>query len=101
MSISNQTYNQIMRDYNHTCAACGCRSRHNLDIDHVNPRSNGGSDDADNLQVLCHGCNSRIKGETVGLPKLPPMTGRKLTDRQQELAARRFQLMVNAVRKAG
>ena len=57
MTISNTTYAQIMRDYNHTCAACGCRSAHNLCVDHVHPRSAGGSDDADNLQ-----CKHQTKG---------------------------------------
>jgi 5-methylcytosine-specific restriction protein A len=29
------------------------------DIDHVTPRSAGGSDEVDNLQALCHSCHSR------------------------------------------
>lgn len=47
------------------CAYCGARpgpdSHVELDIDHIEPRSKGGTDELDNLQVLCHRCN-RAKG---------------------------------------
>ena len=43
----------------------GCRNLfpfRNFTIDHVVPRSKGGSDHVDNLQLLCGACNS-IKGD--------------------------------------
>lgn len=47
------------------CSLCGARPSKNndveLDIDHIVPISKGGSDDIENLQVLCHRCN-RAKG---------------------------------------
>ena len=43
------------------CKYCG--SKDNLTIDHVFPRSLGGKDNKENLQVLCYLCNSR-KGNT-------------------------------------
>lgn len=47
------------------CSLCGARPTKNseveLDIDHIMPTSKGGSDDFENLQVLCHRCN-RAKG---------------------------------------
>jgi hypothetical protein len=47
------------------CTLCGARPAKNsdveLDIDHILPTSEGGSDDESNLQVLCHRCN-RAKG---------------------------------------
>ena len=35
---------------------------HNMTIDHIHPRSKEGSDDLDNLQLLCAACNS-TKGD--------------------------------------
>ena len=40
------------------CAGCGHHFQpRNLTIDHVVPRSKGGSGDISNLQLLCHACN--------------------------------------------
>ena len=42
----------------------GCRYSfpfRNMTVDHIKPRSEGGEDHSDNLQLLCHACNS-MKG---------------------------------------
>lgn len=44
-----------------TCQHCGTHC--NLTVDHIVPRSKGGTDDPSNLQTLCGSCNSR-KGAT-------------------------------------
>ena len=46
----------VLRDGPH-CKACGTTD--NLTVDHIIPMSRGGSDDIDNLQLLCRRCNSR------------------------------------------
>jgi 5-methylcytosine-specific restriction endonuclease McrA len=46
----------------HTCVHCGTSEQ--LTVDHVWPHSRGGSDDMENLQTLCHSCNSK-KGARV------------------------------------
>jgi 5-methylcytosine-specific restriction enzyme A len=32
------------------------------DVDHIKPKRDGGTDDADNLQALCHACHSAKTG---------------------------------------
>jgi len=49
-------YEIIKRD--RVCQACGCtREERRLEVDHITPRSKGGSNDPENLQLLCERCN--------------------------------------------
>jgi 5-methylcytosine-specific restriction endonuclease McrA len=65
----------------HTCQYCGC-SNEALSIDHVFPRSRGGSDSWDNVATACLPCNVRKANRTpreAGMPLLreprrPPST---------------------------
>ena len=47
-----------------TCAGCQQQvpALHFLTIDHIAPKSKGGGDQANNIQLLCHFCNA-IKGD--------------------------------------
>ncbi len=53
---------EIMRRDNHTCQYCG--SRKQLTLDHVVPRSKGGSHTWDNVVAACSPCNAR-KGDRL------------------------------------
>ena len=58
-SISGTTrQNVLMRD-NYTCQICGATVKDGakLEIDHIIPHSKGGTNDENNLQVLCQQCN--------------------------------------------
>ena len=76
----------VFRAYGLVCACCGSYAwpasngdddvllaarLANLQIDHVVPRSRGGDDSMDNLQVICHFCN-HTKGSAQGVPRQTP-----------------------------
>ena len=45
-----------------TCEVCGISNdKKALEVDHILPRSNGGSDEINNLQALCYSCNAMKK----------------------------------------
>ena len=48
---------EVWQRDNFTCQHCGAEKF--LTVDHVVPQVKGGSDDPQNLQTLCKGCNSR------------------------------------------
>jgi hypothetical protein len=55
--ISASTRMDVFQKYGHRC--CNCQSDSHLTIDHIKPKAHGGTNDIDNLQVLCRSCNSR------------------------------------------
>jgi 5-methylcytosine-specific restriction endonuclease McrA len=59
--VGEQRQRILARD-GYSCVACGCTKR--LAIDHVVAWSAGGSNDDNNLQVLCGACNSRKRDRT-------------------------------------
>lgn len=61
---------EVLRRDNHACQYCG--SRKQLTLDHVVPRSKGGTHTWDNVVAACSGCNSR-KGD-----RIPQDAGMKL-----------------------
>lgn len=48
----------LLRD-GYKCRHCGCTEREQLVADHIISRRNGGAHHPDNMQCLCHSCNSR------------------------------------------
>lgn len=65
--LKDKVYNDWVKDYlyskqNKRCIGCLDEySKRNMEIDHIEPKSKGGTDDPSNLQLLCSACN-RIKG---------------------------------------
>lgn len=76
----------IYKRDNNTCQYCG--STRKLTIDHVVPRSKGGSDDWTNLVVACSSCNTK-KGDT-----LLEQTGMKLA-RKPKAPYNKMQFVLN------
>ena len=60
----------ILHRDNYTCQCCGkknCR----LEVHHIKFRSNGGTDDEENLITLCKECHDKVHAGTVVLNKKP------------------------------
>lgn len=65
--ISPQLRNEILEKNGYTCQNCGAgvgdpdpfnpNRKVRLQIDHIVPRSHGGTDNKENLRVLCSACN--------------------------------------------
>jgi len=51
-----------------SCVNCG--SSHALEVDHIVPKSLGGSDDPENLRLLCRSCNQRAAIRSFGVNKM-------------------------------
>lgn len=65
MKLSKTGRFRILARDRFTCRYCGrCAPEVVLEVDHVHPRSEGGSNDEDNLVSACHDCNSG-KGATL------------------------------------
>lgn len=57
----NKLRSVILQRDNYLCQAClkGGRVVEGNHVDHITPKAKGGTDDPDNLQVLCKSCHQR------------------------------------------
>lgn len=53
----------VLEMYNHQCVVCG--TTENPTVDHIIPKSKGGTDDLENLRVMCKKHNTS-KGARLG-----------------------------------
>lgn len=60
--IRDKVFIEIGNKQGFRCALCGAVN--NLQVDHIFPLAEGGTNDLDNLQLLCRRCNS-IKSDSV------------------------------------
>ena len=62
----------------YTCQYCGAVMPPDLEVDHIVPRSRGGTDRPDNLVAACHECNRRKGNQTAtefGYPQVAERAG--------------------------
>lgn len=62
MITSNTAYlRNLIREYRHLPQCCYfCRARFPLTVHHITPRRFGGTDDVDNLSLLCRPCHEKL-----------------------------------------
>jgi len=59
---------KVLNRDNYTCQHCkGRRKDSKLDVHHIIYRSNGGSDEEDNLITLCHTCHKGVHSKSIKL----------------------------------
>ena len=64
LSIPTSIRKVVLKNSGYCCNFCS--SYDNLEIDHINPVSLGGTNDILNLQVLCSSCNSKKSANSIG-----------------------------------
>ncbi len=62
--------NVLLRD-DYTCAYCVAQGGYDMTVDHVIPRSRGGSSAWDNLVACCSACNARKRDRTPAEARMP------------------------------
>jgi hypothetical protein len=87
----------LLHKFNHTCVYCGARPAVRGTIEHIVPRSLGGSDRIDNLAWACYGCNQK-RGNQPLEAFIGPEKAAKI--KRQVKAPLRDAASVNATRNA-
>jgi len=90
MTVDNITRQSVRRRANYLCEYCHsperiCTTR--FTIDHVIPKSIGGSDNADNLALACRRCNERRYNFVAGFDPDTQAIAPLFNPRQQQWLA--------------
>lgn len=79
MAISKRLRFEILRRDNHTCQYCGEKAPDvTLHVDHVKPKTLGGSDGPENLVAACKDCNAGKTSSSLDAPLVAAIAERNL-----------------------
>jgi hypothetical protein len=92
MALSKKTRFEVFKRDGFACQYCGRNSETVvLEVDHIDPKANGGSDDSINLITACFDCNRGKSDRKLGDVHPRPDADLKYLAAQQEIAeARRY-----------
>lgn len=92
MALSKRERFEIFKRDAFICQYCGNRPPDVvLEVDHIDPRSKGGSDDQINLITACWDCNRGKSNKELGIKAVRPDADIEFLASQQEIAeAKRF-----------
>ena len=88
MPLPRSLYEQVRQRANFRCEYCyypELLSSAPLSIDHILPRSMGGTDTIDNLALACRRCNERRYNFTTGIDPETDLETALFDPRQQEV----------------
>lgn len=74
--------NYLLRKFNHECSYCGKKDTP-LEIEHIVPKSRGGTNRVSNLTISCHDCNQkkgRKTAEEFGYPDIQKQAKKSLKE---------------------
>lgn len=77
-----ETREYLLEKFNRKCAYCG-KENVPLEIEHIIPKSRGGTNRIDNLCIACHECNqskSNMTAEEFGFPNIQNQVKKSLKD---------------------
>ena len=74
-SVPNSVRKAVFERDNYTCQCCNTKK--DLTIDHIVPRSKGGSNDETNLQTLCKSCNLAKADSYVNYRNICPLMSKE------------------------
>ncbi len=83
--ISDAIRAEVMERDGHKCVRCSSHER--LEIDHIQPISQGGTGEKENLQVLCVSCNRKKRAEQLRSKVNAEPTQRRSLEREREREA--------------
>lgn len=79
MAVSKRLRFEILRRDNHTCQYCGEKAPDvTLHVDHVKPKTLGGTDGPENLVTACKDCNTGKTSSSLDAPLVEAIAQRNL-----------------------